>query len=69
MRHGTNDPMWGTDGSRLNPGTPLGWQTSEIPEPEPENPEKPKNPFAAHLLYHGRTRAPTDMIGVPTDRA
>ena len=32
--------MWGTVGSGLTPGTPLGRRTSEIPDPEPENPEK-----------------------------
>ena len=30
----------GTVGSGLTPGTPLGRRPSEIPDPEPENPEK-----------------------------
>ena len=75
--------MWGTVGSGLTPGTPLGRRTSEIPDPEPEipdpepeildpepeNPEKPENRFRPLLLYYGRTRAPTDMVGVSTDRS
>ena len=31
--------------------------------------KKRKNRFPPVLLYYGRTRAPADMVGVPTDRA
>ena len=52
--------MWGTVGSRLTPGSPLGQRTSEIPDPEPENPEKPVPHYFALLqpnqgsYRHGR---------------
>ena len=39
------------------------------PDPDPEIRENLKNRFPPVLLYYGRTRAPTDMVGVPTDQA
>ena len=39
------------------------------PDPDPEIRKNLKNRFPPVLLYYGRTRAPTDMVGVPTDRA
>ena len=35
----------------------------EIPDPDPENPENRPGPI---LLYYSQTRAPKDMVGVPT---
>ena len=43
------DPMWGTVGSGLTPGSPPDGRTPEIPDPDPENPEKPENPFPARF--------------------
>ena len=43
------DPMWGTVGSGLTPGSRPDGRTPEIPDPEPENPEKPENPFPARF--------------------
>ena len=41
--------MWGIVGSGLTPGTPLGRRTSEIPDPEQENPEKPEKPVPPYF--------------------
>ena len=41
--------MWGTVGSGLTPGSRLDEQFPENPDPEPENPEKPENPFPARF--------------------
>ena len=41
--------MWGTVGSGLTPGSRPDGRTPEIPDPEPENPEKPENPFPARF--------------------
>ena len=40
------DPMWGTVGSGLTPGSPPDGRTPEIPETDPE---KPENPFPARF--------------------
>ena len=50
--------IWGTVGSGLTPGTPLGRRTLEIPDPEPENPEKngiPVPPYFALLRLNQGT--------------
>ena len=57
----TTPHKWGTVGSGLTPGSRPDGRTPEIPDLELR--------FPPVLLYHGRTRVPTDMVGVPTDRA
>ena len=49
MRHGTYDPMWGTDGSVLTPGTGPDGRTPKIPDRDPENPEKPEKPVPPYF--------------------
>ena len=41
--------IWGIVGSGLTSGSPLGRRTSEIPDPETENPEKPEKLFPARF--------------------
>ena len=43
------DPMWGTVGSGLTPGSRPDGRIRTDPFPEPENPEKPENPFPARF--------------------
>ena len=43
------DQVWGTVRSGLTPGSPLGRRTSEIPDPEPENPEKLEKPVPPYF--------------------
>ena len=59
--------MWGTVGSGLTPGTRPDGRTPEIPDPEPENPEKPENPFPARfaLLRPNRRRLNADQKNCP----
>ena len=49
MRHGTYDPMWGTNGSVLTPGTGPDGRTPKIPDRDPENPEKPEKPVPPYF--------------------
>ena len=46
---GSYGHIWGTIGSGLTPGSRPDGRTPEIPDPEPENPEKPENPFPARF--------------------
>ena len=41
--------MRGMVGSGLTPGTRPDGRTPEIPDPDPENPEKQENPFPARF--------------------
>ena len=42
-------PMWGTVGSGLTPGSRPDGRNWTHPFPDPENPEKPENPFPARF--------------------
>ena len=65
-RQAMEEDVWGTVGSGVTPGSCWYRHFSGFPVPWSGKREKPFTPV---LLYYGRTRAPTDMAGVPTDRA